>query len=203
MARLILLALLAGPIVAVLLGRQWQEVVPLVEILAVALLFSFPATLHYPVMVAAGSIRYMPPVVVVQSVVSLGILIVAAQQGLRAAAFSMLLIVPLNSLVSLLLVRFVVGFRWIDLAYAVRKSAVCAALSAAGPAIAALATRRLPDMPLATAMLAMVLAVCGWFAGLWLTSHPLLGEVVGVAAAARTQLAAVRLDRIAARLRGD
>jgi O-antigen/teichoic acid export membrane protein len=200
---LILLALLAGPVVAVLLGRQWQEVVPLVEILAVALLFSFPATLHYPVMVATGSIRYMPPVVVVQSVVSLGILIVAAQHGLRAAAFSMLLIVPINSLLSLLLVRFVVGFRWIDLAYAVRKSAVCAALTAAGPTIVALATRRLPDMPPAAATLAMLLAACGWFGGLSLTRHPLLGEVVGVVAAARARLAGARLDRIAARLRGD
>jgi O-antigen/teichoic acid export membrane protein len=200
---LILLALLASPVVTVLLGRQWQEVAPLVEILALALLFSFPASLHYPVMVAAGSIRYMPPVVVLQSVVSLGILIVAARQGLRAAAFSMLLIVPLNSLLSLLLVRFVVGFHWIDLAYAVRNSAACAALSAVGPVIVALATRRLPDMPLAMAALATLLAACGWFGGLWLTRHPLLDEVIGLAAAARARLAVVRLDLVVARLRGD
>jgi len=153
--------------------------------------------------VAAGSIRYMPPVVVLQSVVSLGILIVAARQGLRAAAFSMLLIVPLNSLLSLLLVRFVVGFHWIDLAYAVRNSAACAALSAVGPVIVALATRRLPDMPLAMAALATLLAACGWFGGLWLTRHPLLDEVIGVAAAARARLAVVRLDLVVARLRGD
>jgi O-antigen/teichoic acid export membrane protein len=200
---LILLALLASPVVTVLLGRQWQEVAPLVEILALALLFSFPASLHYPVMVAAGSIRYMPPVVVLQSVVSLGILIVAARQGLRAAAFSMLLIVPLNSLLSLLLVRFVVGFHWIDLAYAVRNSAACAALSAVGPVIVALATRRLPDMPLAMAALATLLAACGWFGGLWLTRHPLLDEVIGVAAAARARLGGARLDLVVARLRGD
>ena len=200
---LILLALLAGPVVAVLLGRQWQEVVPLVEILAVALQFSFPATLHYPVMVATGSIRYMPPVLVVQSVVLLGTLIVVAQQGLRATALSMLLIVPFNSLLSLLLVRFVVGFRWIDLAYAMRKSAVCAALSAVGPATLALATWRLPDIPLAAAMLAMLLALLGWFGGLWLTRHPLLDEVVHVATAARARLTAAGLGRIAARLRGD
>jgi O-antigen/teichoic acid export membrane protein len=200
---LILLALLAGPIVDVLLGRQWQEIVPLVQILAVALLFSFPATLTYPVMVAAGSIRYMPPFVVVQSVVLLGTLTIVGQQGLRAAAFSMLLIVPFNSLLSLLLVRLVVGFCWIDFAYALRKSAVCAALSAAGPAIATLATRRLPDMPLATAALAVLLAICGWLGGLWLTRHPLLGEVVGVAAAARARLVAARPDRSAVRLRGD
>jgi O-antigen/teichoic acid export membrane protein len=199
---LILLALLAGPVVALLFGRQWQEVVPLVEILAAALTFSFPATLHYPVMVAAGSIRYMPPVVVVQSVVLLGTLLVVAQHGLRAAALSMLLIVPFNSLLSLLLVRFVVGFRWTDLAYAVRKSAICAALSAAGPVIVALATRRLSDMPLAAATLATLLAVCGWFGALWLTRHPLLGEVLGMAAAVRSRLAAV-LGSIAARPRGD
>jgi O-antigen/teichoic acid export membrane protein len=199
---LLALALLADPIVAVLLGRRWQEVVPLVEVLAVALLFSFPVGLHYPTMVAAGSIRYMPPVVVVQSAFSLGILIVAAHRSLQAAAFSMLLIVPLNSLLSLLLVRFVVGFHWIDLAYAVRKSAVCAAPSAAGPAALALATWRLPHMPLAAAMLATLLAVLGWIGGLRLTRHPLLDEVVHVADAARARLSVAELRRIAAGLRG-
>jgi O-antigen/teichoic acid export membrane protein len=162
---LVVLALLAGPCVAVLLGRQWREVAPLVQILATALLFSFPVSLHYPTLVAAGSIRLMPPVVVVQTVVSLGILVVAAKHGLYVAALSMLLIVPLNSLLSLLLVRFVVGFRWIDLIYATIKSAVCAIMSAAGPAVVAFATGRLVDMPLAPAMLAMLLAGCGWFAG--------------------------------------
>ena len=196
---LVVLALLAGPVVAVLLGRQWSEVAGLIQILATALLFSFPVTLHYPTLVAAGAIRYMPPVVVVQSVLSIGILFVAAHHGLYAAALSMLLIVPLNSLLSLLLVRFVIGFRWIDLIYATRKSAVCAILSAAGPAVVALATGRLADMSLVAAMLAMMLAGCGWLGGLWLTRHPMLGEALSVAAAVRGRLAAVGLDRFAAR----
>lgn len=196
---LVVLTLLAGPFVAVVLGRQWREVAPLIQIMATALLFSFPVSLQYPTLVAAGSIRYLPPVVVVQSVMSLGVLVVAAQHGLYAAALSTLLIVPLNSVISLLLVRFVVGFRWIDLIYATSKSAVCAMLSAAGPAVVALATGRLADLPLAAAMLAMLLAGCGWFGGLWLTRHPMLREALGVASQG-LRLRDGGLDQVAARM---
>ena len=197
---LVVLALLAGPIVALLLGRQWGEVAPLVQIIAGALLFSFPVTLHYPTLVAAGSIRYLPAFVVAQGVVSLGILVVAAPHGLYAAALSMLLIVPLNSFLSLLLVRFVIGFRWIDLLYATSKSAVCAVLSAVGPAVVALATGRLAGMPLAAAMLAMLLAGGGCLAGLWLTGHPMLDEALSVAAAVRRRVGAPGPDSLVARL---
>jgi O-antigen/teichoic acid export membrane protein len=190
---LLFVALLAGPIVAVLLGGQWRDVVPLVEILAVALLFSFPASLHYPTLVAAGSLRYMPPVVVLQSVLSLGILYVAAQRGLHAAALGMLLIVPLNSLISLLLVRFVIDFRWVEVAAATRRSAVCSLLSAAGPALTAITVGRHANLSIVALMLAMALAAAGWIGGLWLTRHPLLREVIRVATGMQTRL--VRLTR--------
>jgi O-antigen/teichoic acid export membrane protein len=198
---LLLLALLAGPIVAVLLGGQWRGVVPLVEILATALLFSFPASLHYPTLVAAGSIRYMPPVVVAQSVLSIGILYVAARHGLHAIALSTLLIVPLNGLISLWLARMVVGFRWVEVGVAMRKSAICSLLSAAGPAIIVVGAGGHAGMPIGAALLAMALAAAGWIGGLWLTDHPLLHEGVRVAAAARRRLLAGKPGWL--RARGD
>ncbi len=189
---LLLLALLAGPVVAVLLGNQWREVVPLVAILAAALLFSFPASLHYPTLVAAGAIRYMPPVVVVQSVLSIAILYVAARHGLHAIALSALVIVPLNGAISLLLARMVVGFRWAEIGVAMRKSAICSLLSAAGPAMVAVGTGRQADMPIWAAMLATLLAAGGWIGGLWLTDHPLLHEIVRAAGAVRRKLGRLR-----------
>jgi len=199
---LLVLVLLAGPVVAVLLGPQWREVVPLIEILGTALLFSFPVSLHYPTLVASGFIRYMPPLVVVQAGLSLSILYVAARQGLHAAALSMLLIVPLNALISMTLVRFAVGFRWAEVAVATWKSAVCAAMSAAGPAAILIATGPHADMPIVAAMLAGVLAGGGWIGGLWMTNHPLLHEGVRLAGAVRRRLVAADLGRIGARLRG-
>ena len=48
----LVLAILAHPIVHLVLGDQWVNVVPLVQIIAVASLFAFSAELNYPVLVA-------------------------------------------------------------------------------------------------------------------------------------------------------
>jgi len=174
---LILMALLAHPVVSLLLGRQWMEVAPLIQILSVALLFSFPVALHYPTLVAAGAIRYMPPLVVTQAIVSITLFSFAAGHGLRAAALSTLLIVPFNVFLSVLLVRYFVGFRWDEFAAAMRKSAVLSVLSAAGPLTIVIASGQRTGMSIGAALLAVILCGVGWCVGLWLTRHPLLHEL--------------------------
>ena len=57
---MLILALLAHPLVSVLLGSQWLGAAPLMQILAVALMFAFPIVLHYATVVSVGAIRYMP-----------------------------------------------------------------------------------------------------------------------------------------------
>jgi O-antigen/teichoic acid export membrane protein len=177
-AALLFLILLADPIVAILLGPHWRGVAPLVEILGTALLFSFPVGLQYPTMVAVGAVRYMPPVVVVQVLVSITLLSFAAQGGLRAAALSMLLIVPFNSLLSLLIVRHFLGFRWVELASATWKSAMSSVLSAMGPATMIIVVGRHASLSIGAAMLMAGLSAIGWIGGLWLMCHPLLRELL-------------------------
>jgi O-antigen/teichoic acid export membrane protein len=174
---LLLMIALAQPLVAVLLGAQWHDVVPLVQILAAALLFSFPVSLHYPTLVAVGAIRFMPPVVVTQTVVSMTILTLAARHGLHAAALSMLLVVPFNGMLSLLLVRHFVQFRWREFAAATTQSLVCAACSIAGPAWLVSTTFPHADLSPAGGFGAICLAGAGWAIGLVVTRHPMLHEI--------------------------
>jgi len=183
---LIVLGLLAGPVVAVLLGPQWREVAPLVQILSASLLLSFPACLQYPVLVASGHIRLMPPIVVAQTAVSIAILTATARHGLHTAALSMLFVVPMNGLAALLLARLAAGFRWPELARALAKSLACAALAAAGPAF--ILWRGRSDLTLPAAALAGVLALASWSTGLMLTRHPLLAEMAGVTGVVRRRL---------------
>jgi O-antigen/teichoic acid export membrane protein len=197
---LLLLGMLASPIVAVLLGPQWRDVAPVVEILTVALLFSFPASLQYPTLVAAGAIRYMPPATVLQSALSLVILYAAARHGLEATAFSMWLIVPVNGAISFLFIRRVVGVSWRELAQATRKSAICAVLTAVGPAVAGFATGW-HDMPAGTAVIAAAFAGLGWLVGLRLTKHPMLRELAATADMVRAKLPALPTGRMWTRVR--
>jgi O-antigen/teichoic acid export membrane protein len=187
---LIVLGLLAGPVVAVLLGPQWREVAPLVQILTASLVLSFPACLQYPVLVASGRIRLMPPIVVAQTVFSIGILTAATRHGLHAAALSMLFVVPMNGLSALLLARLAAGFRWPELAQALGKSLACAALAAAGPVLAIWFGHA--RITLLEAMLAGMLALAGWSAGLALTRHPLLTEIGALTDAMRRRFAGAK-----------
>jgi O-antigen/teichoic acid export membrane protein len=175
---LIMLALLAQPIVSVLLGRQWLEVVPLIQILSAALLFSFPLGLQYPTLVAVGAIRYMPPLIIVQSVVMLTAVSFVAPHGLRATALSMLLAIPLNVLLSLLLVRRYVVFRWAEFAAALSNSVLLSVVTAAGPVAIVIGSGWRSDLSVGAAFVAMVLSGFGWIGGLWLSRHPLLHELL-------------------------
>jgi len=188
---LILLALLAEPVVAVLLGPNWLAAAPLVQIVSVELLFSFPACLQYPVLVASGHIRQMPPLVLIQSVTSIGILYMGARHGLHATALSLGLVVPLNGLLALLLARFATHFQWRELAHALSGSLLCTLCGAAGPAL--LVWNRGFAMPLPVAVLAGGLTLAGWAGGLVLTRHPLLGEMLAVAQAGRRKVTNVGL----------
>jgi O-antigen/teichoic acid export membrane protein len=184
---LLLLALLAHPVISILLGAQWLSAVPFVQILATALLFSFPLTLYYPTIVAVGAIRYMPLVITLQSLVSLAVLIGFARHGLHAAILSTWIIFPWNGLVSLLLARHFIGFHWLDLAASIKKSLLVSICSSLGPA-AILALNHGISLPVTGCVIAMALSAAGWFAALRLTRHPLLDEILRVLAALRVSI---------------
>ena len=52
---LILLALLAHPVISLLLGMQWLSVIPLLQVMAIAGLAWFPVILTSPVLLAVGA----------------------------------------------------------------------------------------------------------------------------------------------------
>jgi O-antigen/teichoic acid export membrane protein len=187
---LVTLILLADPIVRVLLGPQWHGVVPLLQNLAGALLFSFPMALHYPTLVALGAIRIVPVTILAQAVVTIGVLMFAAPSGLKAVALSTFAIVPFCGLLSLAVIRHFLKFGWLELAAATARSALATLACAAGPVAVVMAAARWQEalsIPLAIA--AGALAGVGWIAGLWLTRHPLLQEMMQLGAKLRGRVA--------------
>jgi O-antigen/teichoic acid export membrane protein len=186
---LVTLILLADPIVRILLGVQWQGVVPVLQILAAALLFSFPIPLHYPMLVALGAIRIVPVTILAQAVVTIGLLAVAASYGLEAVALSSFVFVPFCSLLSLGVVRHFLKFSWLELAAAVARSVAATLAAAAGP-VAVMAAAGWPSgLSIPLAIVAAALAGAGWIAGLWLTRHPLLQEMLRLSARLRSRIA--------------
>ena len=183
---LLLLALLAEPLVWIVLGSQWLAVAPLMRILAIALMFAFPIVLHYAMVVSVGAIRYMPVIMILQALCSIGALTLAARHGLYVAALSTLVIMPCNGILAIGIARHFLKLHWRDLFVATRKSLGVTLLCAVGPVLmlSALGGRsRIRGHGVGVGG-----RRCGWLVGLRVTHHPLLDELVRFVNAVRLRL---------------
>lgn len=172
---LLCLALLAEPIVRILLGGQWLEVVPLVRILALAALGLFPSYLGYPVLVAVGRVRDLAMASLIALPPSLAALLFATRFGLQAVALSYLLIWPVQIVVGLYYVRKRIRFSWSEFARALLPSGAAAVGAALAPALILLFSQS--SLGFAETAVAMLGAGAGWLAALRLSNHPLDSEV--------------------------
>jgi O-antigen/teichoic acid export membrane protein len=185
---LAILAILANPIVAILLGGQWHAVSPLVSIIAAALMFNFSVNLTFSVLIVADAVRFAFFLYLIVVPAATLIVWIAAHFGLTAVALSMFLVVPLEVLVALHFTRRAIPFPLHELVTALAPSAVVTLCSVAGPWLVIAAHGWRFDLAFAPAALAAVLAGVGWLIGLRLAGHPLYVELIRVARAALVRL---------------
>jgi O-antigen/teichoic acid export membrane protein len=183
----LLMALIAHPAVEVLVGPQWFTIVPLVQILSVAMLATFANMLVYPTLMAVGALRDMLMSTLVIMPFTASFNAFAASFGLMPLALSCLITYPLQNFVALSYVRRHVDFTWRELFTATAKSALVAACAGAIPAATVLMQGSFA-LSIPVGALLGGLAVVGWLGGLWLTQHPLREELVLVLRAIHKRL---------------
>jgi O-antigen/teichoic acid export membrane protein len=171
-----LVAILAHPIVSLLLGQQWLGVVPLLQIIAVAYLAWFPDPLTTPVLLAVGANRDRAMVLFIGRSASAVALCSSAYLGVTAMAASQLVIIPYMMIVAFYYVRRQIAFRWRELGAALWKSLIVTALTIAGPIGVVAQSEASFALSIVATALAVVLAGVGWLAGILLTRHPILVE---------------------------
>lgn len=188
---LVLLACLAPTVVTLIYGHQWLDVVPLVQIMAIASIIGANSVLNYPILYAVGALRHA----LLATVLSLGpsslVLVLAARYGATALALSMCATVSFNTFVMMQFIRRHLDFTWLEVWMAVRKSVVVLALSAVGPLALMWIFDAHAVQPLPVQILILALAGLGWFCGLHLTAHPFLAEISHVANAVKRRLPAL------------
>ncbi len=162
---------------AILLGHNWLAVAPLVFIMALARLFGFAGSLTNSSLLAAGRPRQLFLLHSIIVPVAIGATALSAPYGINAVAWTMCLTAPFECAVALYFIRQFATFSLAELFGALRPSAVLTLLSALGPLLIVAPRGWGEHLPFGTLMAALVLAVMGWAAGLWLTKHPLLDEL--------------------------
>jgi O-antigen/teichoic acid export membrane protein len=173
----LLLALLAHPAVEILFGQQWLEIVPLVQLICIAMLFSFTARLNYPTLVATGAMRGLLATALIGVPICLAVTSASALVGLQAVALSTLFRTVFQAIVEQYFLRRHVSFAWTEFGQAIWRSALVALCSVVGPLGVMIWAGGRFDLSIAQAACAAASAPVGWLAGLRLTRHPMIREV--------------------------
>jgi len=199
----VLLALLAYPIVAVLLGQQWLDVALLLQLMAVAGLAWFPVILTSPILLAVGANSDRVKADLFGRSASAVVLCSAAYFGIIAMAASKLITLPYQMVLSLYFVRRHIGFRWGDIWMALWKSGIVTICSAAGPICVVVWPEFSFDLSMLATILAVGLAGVGWLVGVLATRHPVVHELRRAAMTVRPALTMRRWPSLRGRTRTD
>jgi O-antigen/teichoic acid export membrane protein len=178
---MIMIALLARPVVLVVMGHQWLDAVPLIRIYCPASIFAVPIGLQYAVLSAVGGIKILPRLIGLQSALMIFVLVLMARHGLEVVAWSMYLVFAIGGLLSLLAVRSRIKFDWRDLGASLMPSVMVTFLAVVGPIAIFLSAH---DMTPLLNGAAILTACLGWMLGLYISSHPMWSEVCRAAHAA-------------------
>lgn len=177
---MVCLALLAHPVVLVLLGSGWLDAVPIIQVMALAMLLNIPPGLVYPTLAAIGGVRHGSMIFLVFVPTGAAIFAIASLHSVLAAAASLSLAFLLKTVLSLHFVRHYSAFSWRELRASVRPSAVVTLCAVAGPTGVVL-WHGTTTLAVGPGLVGGLLAVAGFAAGLRASGHPLHAELAPLA----------------------
>ena len=189
----VLLVIFAYPVVQIILGPQWTNIAPLVQIMSGALIFAAPQILQYPVLVATGGVKDHLAATLVTWPVSIITMSIAAYFGIHMMVWAMLIVMPVQTAVGLYYVRRRIPFTARAYAAAIGPSALVTLCTAIGPLLMVLAAGLRFDLSVALFLCGGVLALPGWAAGVWLAGHPVKNDLAQLLSDVRS---ATRSSRI-------
>ncbi len=174
----LLLSVLAYPAVAILFGSQWTAIAPLVQIAALACLFNFTGILNFPTLMAIGALRSLLMTALIAVPIMTAIAGVAAGMSVKTLIYSMLITMPIQMIVTLTIIKSHIHFTWKELRIALRRSVYLAAFTMVLPLLWLAYRGFIFEMPILTGVGIGVCGAIGWFAGVWITDHPLRTEIL-------------------------
>ena len=169
-------AIAAEPVVRIVLGVTWTDAAPLLRILALAAVVTFPVFLTYPVMVALGRVRDSFVMGIITVPITVSFIWWASHVSAEAVAWSTLPSATFDTLVQLVFVARRTGIHMRRVLWATRKSALVT-LATVVPVIIVVSALGAHDLAAWQALSALgVAGFAGWLGAMALASHPLWTE---------------------------
>lgn len=174
------LAAASEPLVLLLYGERWAGVAPVLVWIALAQTFFIAVPMQVDVGYLLGGWKRVVELTIFDAVLSITILMVAAQYGLWWAAFSRIFHGMIWWVVHAIFIQRLVGFAWRDLFAIYAKTAICSAVAAA-PLLLAYAFWIAPsEMGFVPLIVLSLAGIAAWFAALRVLRHPSLDDLVGL-----------------------
>lgn len=172
------LAVMAYPVIVVLLGDQWLDAVPVARVLCIGYLFYFGGfflTRH--VLLANGMAKAVAGITTLSTLLLVSGILVASFFGLLYVAIVVAAVHLLNLWSSLRVMKSVLAYSPAELLLNNRKSALVALATAAGAAVAGLLAEAGLLAPFWCLLLGGLLAGSAWLVSVFAVRHPVTAEV--------------------------
>lgn len=100
-------AAVAPELVTVLYGEQWLPMIPILQVISIAVGLSAPATVSTPIFNATNRVTLSFKLYSIQTAVAIAFMLVGSQWGLMGVAWSRLALLPITLMFFLIALRFV------------------------------------------------------------------------------------------------
>lgn len=173
------LAVMAYPVIVVLLGDQWLDAVPVARVLCIGYICHFGGFyLFRHVLLANGMAKAVAGVITLSTVLqTVGIFLAALFGGLLGVAVVVATVNVINLFSSLRVMKTVLDYSPTELLLNNRKSALVALATAAGAAVAGLLAEAGLLAPFWCLLLGGLLAGSAWLVSVFAVRHPVAAEV--------------------------
>jgi O-antigen/teichoic acid export membrane protein len=182
------LAAAATPLVLLLYGPVWAETAPLLTFIALSEILFTALPLHVEMPILLGRMRTLIKLNVLDTIVSLGLLLLGAWWSLEGAAASRIGYGLIWFGIYAGLMRGLIGFRWRDMLSLYAKSGL-AAVATAAPLLLLYQVQAPAQTGFAALAGAAAAGILAWLAAIFLLRHPVRHEVTGMLATLWTGLA--------------
>lgn len=179
MFMMLALVVLARPIVLILLGEHWENVILLVRIIALGHIIGLGMVLNAGVLVAVGGIRHLTVLALFQMTLLLACIALTAPLGIVAVSATAFFTVPVSTYSSYRVLRGWIEFSWTDLVKAGRDGLIASGVGIA-PCAGLLMVPALSDRPVLMVGLSIAFGSIFWLLGLKFLNHPLFQEIVRI-----------------------
>ncbi len=185
---MIFLAAASMPIVLMLYGDKWADVAPLLAWIAISEIAFTALPLHMEIPILLGRMRLLLALNILDTIASIGTLMLGALWGLEWAAMSRVAYGLLWLCIYAGLMHRLIGFRWSAMVLIWAKS-LALSIAATGPLLLAYAYLTTPAMIDALMLMGTIIAgtLC-WLGALFLVRHPARHELIGLLVTARNAL---------------